>query len=95
LDGFRQDVTELMAKLEKVSAAGFGAEFSDTTHAIKGAALSVGAALLATHCDEIDNAAINGDAVEVKALVGEMQRCFEQTDLEFHAHLSRKKRASL
>lgn len=95
LDGFHQDVNQLMERLDKLSNIGYSAEFADTTHAIKGAALSVGAALLAVYCEEIDHVAIGSDATEIRSLFGEMQRCFEQTDLEFHAYLSRKQRASL
>lgn len=95
LDGFHQDVKQLLEALDKHSTAGFSTEFADTTHAIKGAALSVGATLLAMYCDEIDTAATNGQATEVRNLFSDMQRCFEQTDLEFHAYLSRKQRASL
>ncbi len=95
LDGFRQDVSGLLIRLGKIAEVGFTEEFANTTHAIKGAALSVGASLLSMHCDEIDSAALAGDIKVVKGLFDEMQRCFEQTDLEFHAYLSRKQRASL
>ncbi len=95
LEGFHDDVKQLLANLDKLSIAGHSAEFADTTHAIKGAAMSVGASLLAMHCDEIDNAAIGGQAGDVRNLLADMRRCFEQTDLEFHAYLSRKQRASL
>jgi len=95
LEGFHNDVAHLLEKLQQVAPRGFSNDFSDTTHAIKGAALSVGAALLARYCEEIDHAAAEGNATEMDNCLKQMKKCFEDTDLEFSAYLSRKRRASL
>jgi two-component system sensor histidine kinase RpfC len=95
LGGFHSDVSDLLARLDKAVEGKRGVEVGEITHAIKGAAMSVGATLLAAQSDEIGKAAIRGGGADAKALLGEIRLCFERTDREFDSYLSRKKRASL
>jgi two-component system sensor histidine kinase RpfC len=95
LGGFHTDVSDLLIRLESALEGNRGIEVDELTHAIKGAAMSVGATLLAVQSDELGKAAVGGGAVDTKALLGEIRQCFERTDREFHSYLSRKKRASL
>ncbi len=95
LTGFHDDVQHLISQLDVLLVTGRQMEIGDVTHAIKGAALSVGAAQLVVHCDDLEKASIGTAREDLQRLVTEMRRCFEQTDLEFHAYLSRKHRASL
>jgi two-component system sensor histidine kinase RpfC len=95
LKGFHDDVQHLIGQLDVLLVTGRHMEIGDVTHAIKGAALSVGAAQLVVHCDDIDKASIGAVREDLQRHVTEMRRCFERTDLEFHAYLSRKQRASL
>lgn len=95
LTGFQSDVSGLLERLEKAVNEKRGIEIGEITHAIKGAAMSVGATLLAAQSDEISQAASLGVPADAKALLVQIKQCFEKTDHEFHTYLSRKKRASL
>jgi two-component system, sensor histidine kinase RpfC len=95
LAGFQTDVSGLLERLDKAVDEKRGFEISEITHAIKGAAMSVGATLLAAQSDEIGQAASRGGPADAKVLLTQIRQCFEKTDHEFHTYLSRKKRASL
>lgn len=95
LRGFHDDLQRLLATLESHVASGRLQAIGDVAHAIKGASSSVGANQLAGLCDEIDKAAANGNPAQAKDIAVEMRRCFERTDLELNAYLSRKQRVSL
>ena len=95
LAGFQTDVSGLLKRLEQAVDEKRGFEIGEITHAIKGAAMSVGATLLAAQSDEIGQVASRVGPADAKLLLTQIKQCFEKTDREFHTYLSRKKRASL
>jgi two-component system sensor histidine kinase RpfC len=77
--GFCVDVEMLLNRLRESSASGGMTGIADITHAIKGAAVGIGASQLAARCDEVDRAAGAGDKNRVTTLVAELRRCYEAT----------------
>lgn len=95
LEGFRHDVLKLLGQLDEAISRERYTDVGDITHAIKGAALSVGAARLAALCEAINSAADSGRADHLRTLAGETNECFERTVVEFDAYSSRNCRVSL
>jgi len=95
LEGFCEDVQRLLARLRSAIEDERYSDINDITHAIKGAALSVGAARLAALCEAINTAADAGRADHLRTLVNDVSDCFERTVIEFEAYSSRNCRVSL
>jgi two-component system sensor histidine kinase RpfC len=82
--GFDGDVTRLLTELDDVLGAGALAQVADVTHAMKGAALGIGAARLAGLCAQLEQAARNGDATAANLLHAQLRGTYEQTSAELH-----------
>ena len=95
LRGFRDDVEILLKRLDGAVSGEQTTLVVDVTHAIKGAALGVGATQLAERCAGIDAAAAGAQIAQLRTLATEMRRCFEATNREFVAYTEQKHRASL
>jgi two-component system sensor histidine kinase RpfC len=80
--GFDGDVTRLLGELDDVLGRGELAPVADITHAMKGAALGIGAARLASQCAELVSAARAGKAVEAGRVHAQLRGTFEQTRVE-------------
>jgi two-component system, sensor histidine kinase RpfC len=88
--GFRGDMESLLDRLDKAIANEQRAAISDIVHAIKGAALGIGAQQLAAHCTSVDNAAANGHFGQLRNLAGEMRRCFGETSAQLTDYSAKK-----
>lgn len=94
LEGFFVDAETLLTRLEDVATNGRFADVPDVTHAIKGAALGIGAQQLGARCADIDQAAAQGDLTRVQSLVGELRKCFVATASQLRSYSQDKQRAS-
>ena len=92
--GFRGDMELLLERLDNAIANEQRAAISDAVHAIKGAAVGIGAQQLAARCTSIDDAAANGHFGQLRVLAAEMRRCFAATSAQLTDY-SGKKEASL
>lgn len=79
LRGFRGDVENLLVRLDTAIAAEQRSAMSDIAHAIRGAALGIGASQLAAQCIRIEDAASNGHIGQLRNLAADMRRCFNET----------------
>jgi two-component system sensor histidine kinase RpfC len=80
--GFNADITGLLSTLEKQVARGELAAVGDTTHAMKGAALGIGAARLAALCEEVERLAAAGQLAPCRSALPRLRTCFEQTSVQ-------------
>jgi two-component system, sensor histidine kinase RpfC len=81
--GFDGDVTRLLGELDDVlGRRGELAPVGDITHAMKGAALGIGAARLASQCAELESAARAGNAADARRVHAQLRGTFEQTRVE-------------
>lgn len=94
LSGFYGDVEKLLVKLDAAIEREQATEIGDITHAIKGAAVGIGAAKLASMCQAIDTAASERSFSKLSALAKETRRCFHATFSELEVHTANKQRAS-
>ncbi len=85
IHGFCVDVDMMLNRLRELGASGGMTGVADVTHAIKGAALGIGAPQLAARCDEVDRAAAAGDKGRVTTLAAELRRCYEATAAQLAA----------
>jgi two-component system, sensor histidine kinase RpfC len=82
VSGFRGDMETLLDRLDSEVANEQRAAISDAVHAIRGAALGIGAQQLAARCTSIDDAAANGHFGQLRILSAEMRRCFAATSAQ-------------
>jgi two-component system sensor histidine kinase RpfC len=92
--GFCVDAELMLNRLREFGAEGVMSGVPDITHAIKGAALGIGAQQLAARCDEVDRAAAAGDKSRVTTLIAELRRCYDATAAQLLAHRPGEHRAS-
>jgi two-component system sensor histidine kinase RpfC len=92
--GFRGDMELLLDRLDNAVANEQRGAISDAVHAIKGAALGIGAQQLAERCSSIDDAAANSHFGQLRILATEMRRCYVATSARLSDY-SPKKEASL
>ena len=88
--GFRGDMELLLERLDSAIANEQRAAISDAIHAIKGAAVGIGAQQLAARCTSIDDATANGHFGQLRILAGEMRRCFAATSAQLTDYSTRK-----
>ncbi len=94
VDGFHGDVAQVLARLETALEQRSSEALAEGVHAMLGAAKSIGAAQLAVMCEDFERRAGRIKDEETRALLADMHKCFEETDLALRAHLSSKKRAA-
>jgi two-component system sensor histidine kinase RpfC len=90
LGGFRGDVESLLKRLDTALAAEQRSALADITHAIRGAALGIGAKQLAVRCEGIEQAATSAHLNQLRALVAEMRRCFTATSAQLTTYSANK-----
>jgi CheY-like chemotaxis protein/HPt (histidine-containing phosphotransfer) domain-containing protein len=89
LRGFRGDVETLLKRLEKAIADEQRTALADITHAIRGAALGIGAQQLAARCESIEQAAASAQFGQLRGLAADMRRCFDATSAQLTAYSSK------
>ncbi|MBK9114308.1 MAG: response regulator [Betaproteobacteria bacterium] len=78
LRGFKSDVESIMQRIDESAAAGRLDALPDLLHALKGAAVGVGARQLAARCEEMPGAGVREPAI-VRAALGELRRSIDAT----------------
>ncbi len=94
LRGFCSDVELMLKRIDAAIVAGKTLGVADATHAIKGAALGIGARQLAARCAIVDDAAAAGQSERLHSAVADLHKCFEQTAAQVNEYSARKLRAS-
>jgi two-component system, sensor histidine kinase RpfC len=80
LKGFEADVRGILQRVEAANRSGMRGEIKDLAHALRGAALGIGAQQLAARSQVLEAAAsAAADDRHMDALVLEVRRCYEQT----------------
>jgi len=82
MDGFEDDIARLLNNAQALLDRGDLAQVSDVTHAMKGAALGIGAARFAFHCAELEHATTTGALNNARATLGKLRGCFEETSAQ-------------
>jgi len=95
LHGFQDDVELLLRKLDAAIGSGQVGAVRDTLHALKGAAVSVGASQLAARCKAMEELAESGQIGHVLAASPELRQCFDGTLRAIAALTERRHRAAL
>jgi two-component system sensor histidine kinase RpfC len=90
VSGFRGDMATLLDRLDSAVANEQRAAISDAVHAIRGAALGIGAQQLAARCTSIDDAAANGHFGQLRILSAEMRRCYAATSAQLTDYSAKK-----
>ena len=90
LSGFRGDVEQLLNRLDTAIANEQRTAVTDVSHAIRGAALGIGAQQLASCCAAIDAAATNSQFGHLRVLATEMRRCFDATSEQLNNYTNKK-----
>ena len=90
LRGFRGDVESLLKRLDTAIASEQRATLADITHAIRGAALGIGAQQLAARCESIEQVAASAQFTQLRNLVAEMRRCFDATSVQLNSYTGKK-----
>jgi HPt (histidine-containing phosphotransfer) domain-containing protein len=83
-------VRDAQLRLEKLQQAISQQRMNDTamfSHALRGAALSVGAAPFAALCYRIESAAQQQSAAELEQLLPQLQACHQALLVEIHLYL--------
>ncbi|HUH93027.1 MAG TPA: ATP-binding protein [Casimicrobiaceae bacterium] len=90
LSGFRGDVETLLKRLDAALIAEQRSALADITHAIKGAALGIGAQQLAARCEGIEQLATSAHLNQLGTLVSEMRRCFNATSAQLDTYTTHR-----
>jgi CheY-like chemotaxis protein len=90
LRGFRGDVEALLKRLDTAIATEQRTTLADITHAIRGAALGIGAQQLAAHCESIEQVAASAQFSQLRNLVADVRRCFDATSVQLNSYANRK-----
>ncbi len=90
LRGFRSDVEGLLMRLDTAIAAEQRTALADIAHAIRGAALGIGAQQLAVQCARIEEAASSGHIEQLRNLAADMRRCFDATAAQFNDYTMKR-----
>jgi HPt (histidine-containing phosphotransfer) domain-containing protein len=93
--GFFSDIETLLKRLDAAIAAGRMTEVPELTHAIKGAALGIGAQQLAARCSDVDQMAALGDIGRIRGLVAELRKCYDATAAHLRSYGEERYRVSL
>jgi two-component system sensor histidine kinase RpfC len=95
LRGFHDDVELLLRKLDAALGSGQAAVVGDTLHALKGAAVSIGATQLAARSKAMEDMAQSGQVAQVLAAAPALRQCFDGTARAIASLAERRHRASL
>ena len=79
IGGFGIDLQTLLKRLDAAVAGSDTKTITDITHAIRGAAVGIGAQQLAAKCAEIDRLATDGSTDQLGVSTAELRACFEAT----------------
>lgn len=93
--GFQNDLTRLTDSLTLSIEQRNLSAVADVTHAIKGAALGIGATRLAALCAEMDKHAASGREEAALQVLARMKRCFEETSARLSLVTARTSRAAI
>jgi len=94
LQGFCADVQTMLKRLDLAVTNARMADVPDITHAIKGAALGIGAQQLAARCIDIDGAASKHDDARLRVLAADLRKCFDATKVQLDSYRQDKHRVS-
>lgn len=94
LRGFRSDVQTLLKRLDLASAPGGIEPIGDVLHALKGAAVGVGALQLSKACDVVPENLTN-DRTEAVDVVSRIHKCAETTFEHLDEYVRRQHHATL
>jgi two-component system sensor histidine kinase RpfC len=86
VNGFDGDVMRLLSELDDVLVRNELSRVADITHAMKGAALGIGASRLASQCVELENAARAGNESTTRAIAAALRVSIEQTKEQLQQH---------
>jgi CheY-like chemotaxis protein/HPt (histidine-containing phosphotransfer) domain-containing protein len=92
--GFQNDLTRLLESLSENLTSLHLSQIPDITHAIKGAALGIGAARLAAISIELEDHAIAGRQEASQMALVRLQRCFTETSVILEAHIKHASKAA-
>jgi two-component system sensor histidine kinase RpfC len=87
VEGFGSDIEGLLGRLDAAVAANQTVTVTDITHAIKGAAVGIGAQQLAARCGEVDHFAVGVENDGLQASLVDLRKCFSATMRELRPHL--------
>jgi len=79
MDGFEDDIARLLDNASALLDRGDLGQVGDVTHAMKGAALGIGAARFALYCTDLEQAAASGHLDNARTILAKLRRCFEET----------------
>ena len=85
-DGFYRDVDVLLKRLDDAVGGEHWSAIADTLHALKGAALGIGAQQLAARCLAMEEAVGRRQQGQLRALAAGMRHCFDATAAELTAY---------
>ena len=86
--GFEDDISRLLDNAGKLADRGELAFVGDVTHAMKGAALGIGAARFATYCVELEQLAASGQIEASRSAVNKLRACYEETSAQLRQYLA-------
>lgn len=94
LRGFKTDVEALLGRLGECVIQGNTAVIDDLLHALKGAAVGVGAPELSRRCDEF-SAAKPRDAESIRRNVSEIRKSVQETVMQLDEYVRKQHKVSL
>jgi two-component system sensor histidine kinase RpfC len=86
INGFDDDISRLLLNALVLTERGELASVGDVIHAMKGAAVGIGAARFATYCSEIEQLAAAGHSDGVRSTLAKLRGCFEETSAQLRQH---------
>jgi two-component system sensor histidine kinase RpfC len=87
INGFMNDVAEIIARTRHAVATGDAAAIPDLMHSLKGAAVGVGATRLATLAVDFDRSGEEISALEMNGKLRDLEACVDRTSTEFKRYL--------
>ena len=94
IDGFEDDIARLLDNATKLLDRGDLAGVGDVTHAMKGAAVGIGAARFAAHCGDLEQAAAAGQLDAALAGLVKLRGCFDETSAQLRQFVTSLTRAA-
>lgn len=84
--GFEEDISRLLQSVATLAERREVAFVGDETHAMKGAALGIGASRFAAQCVELEQLAAGGQVEGVRAALPKLRGCFEETSAQLRQY---------
>lgn len=84
--GFDDDISRLLQDALVLSERGELSSVGDVTHAMKGAAVGIGAARFASYCAAIEQFVAAGRYEMVRATIDKLRGCFEETSAQLRQY---------